>query len=69
MLPLASACSSRDHSLTLQVDLMSTEEIGKVEFYTGFVNCIVPILSQRLVSQAHYNDTCIIHYLICQMCC
>ena len=40
-----------------QVDLIITEEMGKVEFYTGFVNSIVAIFSERLVIQAHYNDT------------
>ena len=30
--------------------------MGKVAFYAGFVSLVV-ILSQRLVMQAHYNDT------------
>ena len=40
-----------------QVGLINTEEMGKVEIYIGFVDCIVLIFSQRLVTQAHYNDT------------
>ena len=43
--------------VTSQVCLINTEETGKVEFYASFINCIVTILSQRLVIQAHYNDT------------
>ena len=43
--------------LTSQVDLINTEAMGKVEFYASFVKSIVSILSQRLVIQAHYNDT------------
>ena len=31
--------------------------MGKGEFYAGFVNSIVAILSLRLVIQVHYNDT------------
>ena len=30
--------------------------MGKGEFYTGFVNSIVAILSLRLVIQVHYNN-------------
>ena len=37
-----------------QVDLIITEEMGKGEFYAGFANSIVAILS---VIQVHYNDT------------
>ena len=43
--------------LTSQVDLINTEEMGKGEFYAGFVNSIVAILLLRLVIQVHYNDT------------
>ena len=43
--------------LTSQVDLINTEEMGKGEFYAGFGNSIVTILSLRLVIQVHYNDT------------
>ena len=43
--------------LTSQVDLINTEEMGKGEFYTGFANSIVAILSLRLVIQVHYNHT------------
>ena len=35
---------------------INTEEMGKTQFYTSFVNSIVAILSQRLVIQGHYND-------------
>ena len=45
MLPVASARGSRYHSLTSRVDLINTEEMGKAEFYAGFVNGIVAILS------------------------
>ena len=41
----------------LLVDLINTEEMGKVECYAGFVSCVVAILSQGLVIQVHYNDT------------
>ena len=44
MLPVASACGSRYRSLTSQVDLINTDEMGKGEFYAGFVNSIVTIL-------------------------
>ena len=57
MLPVASACGSRYHSLTSQVDLINTKEMGKGEFYAGFVNSIVAILSYRLIIQVHYNHT------------
>ena len=57
MSPVAGACGLHFHSLTSQVDLMNTEEMDKVEFCAGFVNSIVAILSQRLVIQAHYNNT------------
>ena len=42
--------------LTSQVDMINTE-MGEGEFYAGFVNSIVAILSLRLVIQVHYNDT------------
>ena len=45
MLPVAIACGSRHRSLTSQVDLINTEEMGKAEFYAGFVNSVVAILS------------------------
>ena len=45
MLPVSSACGSRYRSLTPQVDLINTEEMGKAEFYAGSVNSIVAILS------------------------
>ena len=38
-------CGSRYRSLTSQVDLINTEEMGKAEFYASFVNSIVSILS------------------------
>ena len=59
MLLVTSACSLHYHSLTSQVDLINTEEIDMInlEFYANFVDCIITILSQRLVLQAHYNDT------------
>ena len=62
MFLVTSAYGSRYHSLTSQVgliidsipytiyDLMNTQEMGKVEIYIGFVNCILTILSQRLVT-------------------
>ena len=43
--------------LTPQVCLINIEDVGEVEFYTGFVNCIVTILSERLVIQAYCNET------------
>ena len=43
--------------LTSQVEQINTEEMGKTQFYAGFVNSIVAIFSQRLVIQGHYNDT------------
>ena len=45
MLPVASARGLRYHSLTSQVDLINTEEMGKGEFYADFVNSIVSIIS------------------------
>ena len=45
LLPVASPCGSRYHSLTSQVDLINTEEMGKGEFYAVFGNSIVAILS------------------------
>ena len=57
MLPFASPYSSRYHYLMFLVDLINTEEMGKVECYAGFVSCVVAILSQGLVIQVHYNDT------------
>ena len=36
---------------------MINTEMGEGEFYAGFVNSIVAILSLRLVIQVHYNDT------------
>ena len=45
MLLVASACGSHYRFLTSQVDLINTEEMGKTEFYAGFANTIVAILS------------------------
>ena len=44
-------------TLSLLMSQINTEEMGKAEFYAGFVNSIVAILSLRLVIQVHYNDT------------
>ena len=43
--------------LTSKVEQINTEEMGKTQFYTSFINSIVAILSQRLVIQGYYNDT------------
>ena len=43
--------------LTSLDDQIITTEMRKTELYTGCVNSIVDILSQRLVIQCHYNDT------------
>ena len=45
MLPVASACGSHYHSLTSQVDLINTAEMGKGEFHACFVNSKVAIIS------------------------
>ena len=50
MLPVASAWGLNTLSLlTSQVDLINTEEMGKGEFYTGFVNSKVVILDTILI--------------------
>ena len=45
MLPVASACGLPYRSLTSQVDLINTEKMGKVEFFTDFVNSLLAIIS------------------------
>ena len=53
MLVRAARATTPDMS---QVEQINTEEMGKTQFYTSFVNSIVAILSQRLVILGHYND-------------
>ena len=43
------------------MEQINTEEMGNTQFYTGFVNSLVAIHSQRLIIQGHYNRGVLIY--------